>query len=129
MLRRAVVIALVVAGLVGLFVLVGQDAYQRMMAVTSAAAFWVYVLLYGLRSPWWKNVVGRSLMWLALSSTLLLTMISLSFVLGDYPGRDVVRNVAYSTLPVVVVQFTRVLHRVQQGRERGEIPAKVQGDL
>jgi hypothetical protein len=127
--KRWLVLPVVAALMLALWSQVGQVVYVQIMTATSAAACWVFVALYGARSPWRRNQVGRSIMWLALSLALILTLISTSFLFGAYPGRDLVRNLIYSSLPVALVQFTRVLVRVQQGRERGEIPARVSGDL
>lgn len=128
-LRRIVVLAFVVVGLVALRLTVGQDAYIQVMTTAAAVLCWVYVARYGTRSPWWKNQVGRSIMWLALSLAVVLTLICTSFIFGDYPGRAVVRTVVYSSLPVALAEFVRVLVQVQRGRQRGEIPTKVGGTL
>lgn len=105
------------------------DWYVQVAISLSALLAWSFVARYALCSPWRSNVVGRSLMYVWLSLAVILTLIATTYIFGAYPGRTAVRAVVYTTLPFALGKFLVVLVRVQQGRERGEIPAKVQGEL
>lgn len=105
------------------------DVWISDMLALSAALAWAFVALYGFRSPWRSTPVGRSLMYVWVALAVVLSMIVATRYLGDYPGRTVLRVLIYTPLPVAFAQFIRVLLRVQAGRERGEIPARVEGDV
>lgn len=59
--------------------------------------FWLYlslwlpyaafVVLYGLRSPWWKSAIGRGLMGMAASIVAVLTNVLLALAIEPYPWR------------------------------------------
>jgi FlaA1/EpsC-like NDP-sugar epimerase len=108
------------AGLMALRVWLGHELYLQVVTTLSALLFWTFVIRYGVKSPWWKHPVGRSIMWLALSLAVVLTLVCTSFIFGEYPGRETVRTVIYSTLPLAAIEFVRALVQAQ----RTEIPPR-----
>lgn len=106
-----------------------EDQVFQTLTAVSAALAWTFVVRYGFWSPWRETVVGRSLMYVWVSLTVVLTLITLSFWFGDYPGRFYVRLVVYSTLPLAFASFLRVLVQVQHGRHRTGTPETVDADL
>lgn len=131
MTRRAKALALALFyALVGTSVLFG-DVAILFQVLTGCTAFlaWVFVGLYGLRSPWRRTVVGRSLMYVWLALTAVLTLVFFSYWLGAYPGRDYLRVLVYSTLIPAFGSFITVLVQQQTGRTTGRVPPKVDTDL
>lgn len=131
MTRRAKVLALVLFyALVGTAVTFG-DAGAVFQVLTGLAAFlaWVFVGRYGLRSPWRRTVVGRSLMYVWLALTAVLTLVFFSYWLGAYPGRDYVRALVYSSLLPAFGSFIAVLVQQQASRRTGDTPPKVDADI
>lgn len=61
-------------------------------AVT-ALPFALFVVLYGIKSPWRDTAVGRALMYLSASIVAVLAYVLVARVVGDFPGRDWVRFV------------------------------------
>ncbi len=131
MTRTAKVLALVLFYvLVGSSVALGWSAALFPLLTGAAAALaWVFVLLYATRSPWRRTVVGRSLMYVWLALTAILTLVFFSYWLGAYPGRDYVRALVYSTLLPAFASFVLVLVQQQSKRSRGDAPAVVDTDL
>lgn len=105
------------------------DWWTQGVVLVSMTIAWAFVIRYGLWSPWRLTIVGRSLMYVWVSLAVVLTMITASFWLGEYPGRMWVRLVVYSSMPVAFAIFFRVLVHVQRGRLRGEIPSRVEADI
>lgn len=90
----------------------------RSLTFASALLAWLFIIRYGFWSPWQRTVVGRSLMYVWLSLTAVLTLIVLSYWFGAYPGRNYVRLAVYSTLPLAFLSFLRVLVQQQRRRDR-----------
>lgn len=131
MTRRAKVLALLLFyALVGAAVALG-DAASIFQALTGMSAFlaWVFVGRYGLRSPWRATVVGRSLMYVWLALTAVLTLVFFSYWLGAYPGRDYLRALVYSTLIPAFASFIKVLVQQQSGRTSKRTPPTVDTQL
>lgn len=97
-----------------------QDLVFQLLSALSALLAWVFVIRYGFWSPWRETVVGRSLMYVWIILTVVLTLITGSYWFGDYPGRFWIRLAVYSTLPLAFGSFLEVLVEVQKGRHRGE---------
>lgn len=56
-----------------------------------AAPYTLFVILYATRSPWYRSVLGRSLLLSKAVIAALAWNAVLAFAFGDYPGRDAVR--------------------------------------
>lgn len=131
--RRRVKVGALVAfyALVGFMVVLTDEprfVFAFLTFVVTALA-WSFTLLFGIRSPWRRSVVGRSLMYVWVALTAVLTLIFFSYFLGAYPGRDYVRALLYSSLIPAFGSFIKVLVEQQAGRDRGDVPPKVDTDL
>jgi len=60
----------------------------------------VYIITLVLYTPmkWWRSWTGRILWGTLFTKTIAVWIIVLSFYFGDYPGREVVRYIAYSLI-------------------------------
>ncbi len=83
-----------------------------------AAITTVFVLLYGLRSSWWTNEVGKVFFAKAVILPLVLWQVAASaWTASDYPGREQIRFVIYTLAAIAYVVMVVVLWR-QQRRDR-----------
>ena len=95
---------------------VNYELVANISLTVFAATTTVFVLLYGLRSRWWTNVVGRVFFTKAVILPLVLWQIVLSVWFNShYPGREQVRFVIYTMAPVAYVVMVAVLWREQRG--------------
>lgn len=104
-----------------------MDNVFKTLTFISAALAWSFVIRYGFWSPWRRSAVGRSLMYVWLSLTAVLTLVVLSYWFGEYPGRDYVRLAVYATLPMAFTTFLRVLVR-QQRKDDSELDIIAESD-
>lgn len=118
MTRRAKVLALLLFyAIVGAAVALGYaSTLFPILTGLAASLAWVFVILYGARSPWQRTVVGRSLMYVWVALTAILTLVFFSYWLGAYPGRDYVRALVYSSLLPAFASFVLVLVQTQKRR-------------
>lgn len=74
------------------------------------------------RSPWWRDALGWVIFSLALTTVITYTVLASSLVLGrDYPGREIVRALAFTLLTVAYLAKTAaVIHERRKGREPKE---------
>lgn len=83
--------------------------------LTSVPALALFVGFYYARSPWRQLMVGRSLMYFALSLILVVVTVSLSLWFGSaYPGREYVRIVAYSLVSAMTWRLFFTLRYIQK---------------
>ena len=83
--------------------------------LTSFPALALFVGFYFAKSPWRTLLVGRSLMYFALSLMLVVLTVSLSLWLGsDYPGREWVRLVAYAVVSLTTWRLFFTLRYIQK---------------
>ena len=88
------------------------------LLVALTVVWCTFTLIYGVRSKWWSNEVGRVLLPEKVLTCLVLIQVSASAMSNSlYPGRDVIRIVLYAGCAVSVLVLTVVLVRVQR-RER-----------
>lgn len=131
MTRRAKALALLLFyALVGAAVALGYaDTLFPILTGLAASLAWVFVVRYAGWSPWRASVVGRSLMYVWLALTAILTLVFFSYWLGAYPGRDYVRALLYSSLLPAFASFVLVLVQQQTRRDEGSVPPTVDTDL
>lgn len=99
------------------------------LLVALTVAMCVFTLIYGFRSRWWTNVVGRIFFPEKVVMCLVLTQVSLSAVTGsNYLGRDWVRLTLYGLGALSLVGMTVVLVWIQQ-RERRRASEEVSDDV
>jgi hypothetical protein len=78
-----------------------------------------FTLVYGLRSPWYRSLLGRALFTHALGMALLID-ISVAYKMfgDDYPGRDVVSISVYAVIIAGTwAQFIALLRERRHGRD------------
>lgn len=74
-------------------------------------------VLYGLRSPWWRHLVGRALFAQSVGMALLVDISCLYALFGDnYPGRDWVRVIVFGL--VTAGTFGILVALIQEQRRR-----------
>lgn len=94
---------------------VAANRVADVLLIVAALASWGFTLVYLLRSPWWVRSVGRNLVALGLSLSLVLSQNALSTWWGDdYPLRSEVRALLYSALAVTLVRLTLAVVRYQR---------------
>lgn len=76
----------------------------------------IFAILYGTRSKWWTNRIGRVFLAKAIISALVLVQAVITvWIDEDYPGREVVRFVIYAMGAVayapMIVSLLREQHR------------------
>lgn len=83
--------------------------------LTSFPALALFVGFYFAKSPWRTLLVGRSLMYFALSFMLVVLTVSMSLWLGpNYPFREWVRIFSYSLVSVTTWRLFFTLRYIQK---------------
>ncbi|MDO3058461.1 MULTISPECIES: putative phage holin [Mycobacteriaceae] len=94
---------------------VAANRVADVLLIVAALASWAFTLLYLLRSPWWVRPVGRNLVSLGMSLSLVLSQNALSTWWGDdYPLRSEVRALLYAALTVTLVRLGVTIVRYQR---------------
>ena len=89
--------------------------------LTSFLALALFVGFYFAKSPWRTLLVGRSLMYFALSLMLVVFTVSLSLWLGaNYPFREWVRLFSYSLVSVTTWRLFLTLRYIQKQQMNDE---------
>lgn len=89
--------------------------------LTSFPALALFVGFYFAKSPWRTLLVGRSLMYFALSMALVVITVSLSLWLGlDYQFREWVRLFSYSLVSVTTWRLFFTLRYIQKQQMNDE---------
>lgn len=92
--------------------------------LSSIPALGLFVGYYYFGSPWKKLLVGRSLMYFAVSLLLISMIVLLSLFLGpDYPGREWVRLIGYIGVSITTWRLFFTLRHIQ--KHKPEVPALV----
>ncbi|OLT33663.1 hypothetical protein BJF84_21245 [Rhodococcus sp. CUA-806] len=108
-----------------LAVVFDANAVGDVFLVASATVSWVFTLLYSTRSRWRLLNAGRSLLYVFIALSFVLTQNALSVYLGsDYWGRGVIRDLEYVSLFVAIVSMVNTLWRIQRSERRTECPKK-----
>jgi hypothetical protein len=83
--------------------------------LTSIPALGLFVGYYYFGSPWKKLLVGRSLMYFAVSLLIISVIVLLSLFLGpDYPGREWVRLIGYVGVSITTWRLFFTLRHIQK---------------
>jgi hypothetical protein len=83
--------------------------------LSSIPALGLFVGYYYFGSPWKKLLVGRSLMYFAVSLLLISVIVLLSLFLGpEYPGREWVRLIGYIGVSVTTWRLFFTLRYIQK---------------
>lgn len=83
--------------------------------LSSAPALALFVGFYYFGSPWRKLLVGRSLMYFAMSLLAIVCIVALSLWLGaDYPGRAWVRLIGYGLVSFTTWRLFFTLRHIQK---------------
>ena len=119
--RRAVlaVAALLCAAVVVLF---NPQEEARILLTTMTVLAWLFVGLYGWRSPWRSTEAGKTLMYTAVGIGLIGLQLISVWWLGDYPGRAEVRALVVSLLVLALLHRLIVLWRFQHEESDREVP-------
>lgn len=97
------------------------DYFAVMVIVTLPAAI-AYPLVYGFRTRWWRDWIGRALLIKATAVGILIGITAAYQVFGpDYWGRNVFRNAGITLLAVGVwlalIAMLREFHKKSSTRE------------
>lgn len=95
------------------------------LLLIAAAVSWVFTILYATRSRWRLLNAGRSLLYVMLSLSVVLTQNAMSIYFANYWGRGVFRVEMYLCLVVAVSAMTLVLVRIQRSDKRTDCPKRV----
>jgi hypothetical protein len=83
--------------------------------LTAIPALALFVVFYYFKSPWRTLLVGRSLMYFAVSLLAIIGVVAASVWLGqDYPGREWVRFISYSLVSVTTWRLFFTLRHIQK---------------
>ncbi len=88
-------------------------------------ATFLYPLIYGLTSPWWKTWIGRALMVEALGVFTLMVFSALFYYFGpDYYGRDSIRigGMIFACLGFYMVLIALIKVKLEMRRKERESP-------
>lgn len=117
---------LVISGVLvwDIWFVVDYEHAANISLICFAAITTVFVLLYGLRSKWWTNEVGKVFFAKAVILPLVLWQVTASvWTTSDYPGREQIRFIIYTLAPIAYVVMVAVLWRQQRrDRRRSELP-------
>lgn len=87
--------------------------------LTSVPALALFVGFYYFGSPWRKLLVGRSLMYFAVSLLVICLVVLASLFFGsDYLGRDWVRLFGYVLVSITTWRLFFTLRKIQRERPR-----------
>ena len=79
-----------------------------------------FVWIYATQSPWRSTPVGKSIMLLVGSLLLLVVFGLINALVGDYPGKEVLRFGIYTLVNIALWRQLIVLLKVQNKRYRDE---------
>lgn len=83
--------------------------------LSSAPALALFVGFYYFASPWRKLLVGRSLMYFAMSLLAIVVIVLLSLFLGpEYAGREFIRLVGYGLVSFTTWRLFFTLRKIQK---------------
>lgn len=89
--------------------------------LSSIPALALFVGFYYFGSPWKKLLVGRSLMYFAVSLLIINLVVLASLFFGStYPGREWVRLGGYTLVSVTTWRLFFTLRKIQKERPRDE---------
>lgn len=97
------------------------DTVALLLILAAAPAQTLFVIFYGIGSPWWRSVVGRALFTKSLGLALLIDISLLYNWLGDdYALREVVRLGVFTLIAVGAwLQLGALIYeRRRKGRDR-----------
>lgn len=92
------------------------------MLLVAAGLSWAFTILYGTRSRWRLLNAGRSLLYVMLSLSIVLTQNALSVYLQNYFGRGVFRVDMYLCLSVALAAMLVTLWRIQRSDKHTRCP-------
>lgn len=92
------------------------------LLLVATAVSWTFTILYGTRSRWRLLNAGRSLLYVMLSLSIVLTQNSLSVYLQNYYGRGVFRVDMYLCLSVALSAMLVTLWRIQRSDKHTRCP-------
>ena len=92
------------------------------LLLVATAIAWTFTILYGSRSRWRLLNAGRSLLYVMLSLSIVLTQNSLSVYFTNYFGRGVFRVDMYLCLSVALTAMLVTLWRIQRSDKRTRCP-------
>ncbi|WKW85490.1 membrane protein [Rhodococcus phage Reynauld] len=104
-----------VAALAGIVMAVCKDSNLEAQIFTGAVTVvaWVFVLVYGLRSPWRLNPGGRALMYTSMGLAAVGTFLFAVWLFGDIPFRDELRGITMTGLLISMLYRLILALRVQ----------------
>lgn len=100
---------------------------SKWLVVATAIPQSVFVILYGTRSPWWRDTLGRALFVKSTGLAFSLDLVALFYWLGNYAWRPYVTLAGFSLITVGVwwqlIVFWRI--RFRPGRPASEKPERL----
>lgn len=93
----------------------------RILRTTMTILAWLFVALYGFRSPWRTTEAGKTLMYTAVALGLIGLQLISVWWFGDYPFRAEVRSAVVSVLVLSLLHRLMVLWRFQHEEVRGDV--------
>lgn len=77
----------------------------NILVICGSIPVFLFTIVYGIGSPWYKSWLGRNLLGLMLSFSILFAIILLRRFFGDYPGFWLVALVGYLFLGIMTWCF------------------------
>jgi hypothetical protein len=93
-----------------------------LLLLIAAGVSWTFTILYGTRSRWRLLNAGRSLLYVMLSLSIVLTQNALSVYFQNYFGRGVFRVDMYLCLSVALAAMLVTLWRIQRSDRHTRCP-------
>ncbi|MCZ4649472.1 hypothetical protein O4106_21865 [Rhodococcus pyridinivorans] len=94
----------------------------RILLTTMTVLAWLFVALYGIRSPWRTTEAGKTLMYTAVALGLIGMQLISVWWFGDYAWRNEVRAVTVIVLLLALLHRLIVLWEFQHEESDREVP-------
>lgn len=110
---RRIILALAAVACGVVVVVFGPESEARILLTTMTILAWLFVALYGWRSPWRTTEAGKTLMYTAVALGLIGLQLISVWWLGDYAWRNEVRSITVTVLLLALLHRLIVLWEFQ----------------
>lgn len=91
-----------------------MDALADILIYVAAGTIWSFTIGYGFFAPWWRSPMGRNVMAMSVTHTLIFALIVVNMTFGvSWAGRPIVRVLIYGSIAAVFAWRGAILLREQ----------------